>query len=235
MNRSLLEEFHSYFSNKETLNEQEKQFQLQLTEEIPYFIITRVSRDDLEHLKFDISNVSDEKMQKLASKLGDDYCDQLFWTSLGIMAENCLDIPKMGTTLCPICKKQSVEYDTESNTHYCMKCDAEWSDCFVLVEFPEDASYFEQNDIGFPCYNVDDNGARYIQEYDYIKYFGKNPDNIRYFKPIRWPESQQYVFDIFCEAIIADEKGLKEFGPSSFWVPVKQNNSLKLTEIHCQK
>ena len=221
MNRSLLEELHSYFSKKEMLNEQEKLFLVQLTGELPYFNVTSVSRDDLEHIEFDISNVSDEDMQKLASKLSNDYCDQLFWTSLAIIAEYCLDIPKKGTVLCPKCGNHPVEYDAESNNYYCLKCNVEWSDHFVLVEFPEDTSHFEQNDIGYPCFNVDDNGARYILEYDYIKQFGKIPDNVRYFKPVKWPESQQYVDDLFCEAIIADEKGLKEFGPSSFWVPIK--------------
>ena len=57
------------------------------------FIITEVSREDLETLGFDTSKVSDEIMERLASKLGDDYCEQLFWTSLDILAE-CMDIPK---------------------------------------------------------------------------------------------------------------------------------------------
>ena len=32
-------------------------------------------------------------MQKLASKMSDDYCEQLFWTSMDIIAEN-LGFPK---------------------------------------------------------------------------------------------------------------------------------------------
>lgn len=57
------------------------------------FEISSVSRDDLDYIGFDTSEVSDETMEHLASKLGDDYCDQLFWTSLRIMAEH-LGIPK---------------------------------------------------------------------------------------------------------------------------------------------
>lgn len=59
------------------------------------FIITEVSREDLEDIGFDTSKVSDETMERLARKLGDDYCEQLFWTSLEIMAEY-FEIPKKG-------------------------------------------------------------------------------------------------------------------------------------------
>ena len=57
------------------------------------FIITQVSREDLEEIGYDTSEVSDDTMERLASKLGDDYCEQLFWTSLDIMAEY-MEIPK---------------------------------------------------------------------------------------------------------------------------------------------
>ena len=57
------------------------------------FVITEVSREDLEEIGFDTSEVSDETMERLARKLGDDYCEQLFWTSLEIMAEY-FEIPK---------------------------------------------------------------------------------------------------------------------------------------------
>ena len=57
------------------------------------FVITEVSREDLEEIGFDTSKVSDETMERLARKLGDDYCEQLFWTSLEVMAEY-LEIPK---------------------------------------------------------------------------------------------------------------------------------------------
>ena len=61
------------------------------------FVISEVSREDLEELGYDASEVSDETMERLASKLGDDYCEQLFWTSLDIIAE-CMEIPKREIT-----------------------------------------------------------------------------------------------------------------------------------------
>ena len=57
------------------------------------FVISEVSREDLEEIGYDTSEVSDKTMEYLAKKLGDDYCEQLFWTSLNITAEY-MDIPK---------------------------------------------------------------------------------------------------------------------------------------------
>lgn len=58
-----------------------------------FFVIARVHRNDLEAAGFDTSNVTDDEMEQLASKLGSDYCEQLFWTALPIIAEH-LEIPK---------------------------------------------------------------------------------------------------------------------------------------------
>jgi hypothetical protein len=96
---------------------------------------------------------------------------------------------------------------------------------YVLVEFPEDAGYFEGNDIGYPCFNSEDNGARYVPEEDYINHFEREPHPNTYFKPIRWSESQSYMgsddsVSALCEPVIADEKGLKDFGSSAIWVPL---------------
>lgn len=58
------------------------------------FPITSVSREDLETLGFDAFNISDDTMEHLASKLADDYCEQLFWISLRVLAEDYFNIPK---------------------------------------------------------------------------------------------------------------------------------------------
>lgn len=57
------------------------------------FSISRLSREDLEEKGFDASDVDDKTMQRLADKLGDDYCEQLFWISLEIIAES-MGIPR---------------------------------------------------------------------------------------------------------------------------------------------
>lgn len=58
------------------------------------FCISRLSREDLESIGFDTSDVDDKTMQALAEDLGEDYCNQLFWTSLEIIAEESYHIPK---------------------------------------------------------------------------------------------------------------------------------------------
>ena len=57
------------------------------------FPITSVSRGDLDAKGFDTSEVDDATMERLASKMADDYCEQLFWSSMEIIAEY-MDIPK---------------------------------------------------------------------------------------------------------------------------------------------
>lgn len=51
-----------------------------------YFPITSVSREDLNDAGFESDNVDDATMMRLASKMGDDYCEQLYWNSLDIIA-----------------------------------------------------------------------------------------------------------------------------------------------------
>lgn len=62
-----------------------------------YFPISRLHRDDIKHLYEDnsnyekicdsVDNLSDQEMEYIARKLGDDYCEQLFWTSLQLIYE----------------------------------------------------------------------------------------------------------------------------------------------------
>lgn len=52
-----------------------------------YFKISSVSREDLEHKGYDTSNVDDDTMRRLASKMGDDYVEQLFWIQIPILAD----------------------------------------------------------------------------------------------------------------------------------------------------
>ena len=72
-----------------------------ITESIPAktfskesFCISRLSREDLEEKGFDTSNIDDNTMQRIADKLGEDYCEQMFWISLEIIAEEGFNIPR---------------------------------------------------------------------------------------------------------------------------------------------
>lgn len=60
-----------------------------------FFSITSVCRDDIIHAfennapaKKAVKNMDDDDMKHLASKMGDDYCEQLFWDSLRIIFES---------------------------------------------------------------------------------------------------------------------------------------------------
>lgn len=44
--------------------------------------------------KSDILKLTSSDMKKIASKLADDYCDQLFWSSLEIITESVLESKK---------------------------------------------------------------------------------------------------------------------------------------------
>jgi hypothetical protein len=56
------------------------------------FIITSVCRADLEN-NYDTSDISDETMEQLASKMANAYCDSGFWIDLPIIADY-LKIPR---------------------------------------------------------------------------------------------------------------------------------------------
>jgi len=62
-----------------------------------YYPISSLHLDDLEHLGFDVSKVTEGDMITLANKLSDDYCEQLFWNSLEILAE-AIGIPRKNKT-----------------------------------------------------------------------------------------------------------------------------------------
>lgn len=58
------------------------------------FEITAVSREDLSALGFYSRDILDSTMKRIASKMGDAYCENGFWTDLEIIAEEGFDIYK---------------------------------------------------------------------------------------------------------------------------------------------
>lgn len=234
MNRTLVENLHQHFEQMENPTNGEKHFLRELTGELPYFQITAISRDDLAQRGFDVSNVDDEDMRQLARKMESDYLEQLFWLSMEIIAAEGLDIPKY---MCPKCGNDASMYDSNDKIFECGSCDHHWAlteptGQFVLVQFPEDSSFFEEHNIGYPSFNRQDNGARYVPEHLYKAHFEKDADANALFAPVRWPDSQSYfeleetdeaTFEL-CEPIIADDKALLDFDSSAIWVPVNQIN-----------
>ena len=58
------------------------------------FPITSVCREDLESKGYNTKKISNSDMERLASKMEDDYCDQLFWESMNVIAGEALNFPK---------------------------------------------------------------------------------------------------------------------------------------------
>lgn len=219
----LLDDMRTYFEGKPSLTPQEQKLLRQLKD--GNFPIASVSREDLLSMGFDTRSVTDEQMCHLAKKMSDDYYDQLYCISMEIIAEG-LDFPRHPK--CPDCNCQRVILDEQSGTLRCENCGQEWHEnLFVLAEFPDDTSFFEERYIGYPSFGSRDNGARYIPEYDYISHFKKKPEQNKYFKPLRWPESQPYLYpdgpndsiDSLNEPV-TDDCGIEDFGENAVWVPL---------------
>ncbi len=237
MHRGLLLEIHKYFTDITNPTQEEKDLLLQLNGELPYFHITSVHRDDLLQVGFNGLCATDEQMGKIASKMSDDYCEQLFYLSLPIIADYA-KVPikkvKQKFEFCPKCENHNIQYDINNNNHKCNSCGQTWNDIYVLIGYQDgDTTYFEDDDIGYPCFNSEDNCARYVPEYEYILQYGKNPEPNSYYVAVQWPESQNYLeneeegneddiedsINELCE-LIEDEKGLEDFGSSAVWVPL---------------
>lgn len=230
MDRNLIEDLHKYFEEKEDLTPDERVFLIQLKDELPNFQMISISREHLAALGFKAEDVDDCDMKTLASKLADDYCTQMFDISLDIIADEGLEIPKHR---CPKCWKGASKYDSYNKKFSCHhSCNHEWmltepTGRYVLVEFPEDPSVFNDNEIGYDCYNSDDNGARYVPEHLYEAHLEKDPNPKKLMKPICWPESQLYLdlehsspskFEQ-CELVHGCEQ-IEEFGDNAIWVPL---------------
>ena len=220
MNR-ILEAVRAYFNAIENPTDEEKRIQALLAE--GFFPITSVCRDDLRARHFDADKATDEQMQELARRMADDYCEQLFWDSMEILAEN-IGIPKRKVDFCPKCESELIYFDVTTGRNRCSNCGQEWdNNTYAMVEFPDDGTYFEQEEIGFPVFEREDNGARLVPEYEYMLQYGRTPDREKCFRAVEWPESQPFIGNEEC-MLINDDEGLELFGSSAYWVPVKLLN-----------
>ena len=88
-----LQDYKKWFENE---SEKLKEIDSVLTslKDQEFFPVTFISKDDIIHafsnnseVKTIVKRLDDADMKHLASKLGDDYCEQLFWESLKIIFE----------------------------------------------------------------------------------------------------------------------------------------------------
>ncbi len=189
MERDLLENLNQYFEQKENRTNEEELLYMQIQGRLPYFPVTHVSRDDLQGRGFDVTDVDDYTMERIAGKMGSAYCDNGYWIDIDIIAEDV--VPKYK---CPKCWGDAGEfYDDQC---HCGRCNHDWevtkpTGRFVLVEGSE-SEFFEKHEIGIACFNSEDNTARYVPEHIYIAHFDSKPKAKHIFLPIGWPESQSY-------------------------------------------
>ena len=223
MLQQLLDDLRGYFEAKSSLTTQEQELWDRLKK--ADYPILGLQDDDLAQKGFDFRRITDEQMRQLAQQMTADYCKEDYWERLENTADD-LQLPRYPR--CPACGHNGVVFDETREMMLCEICDQTWHEhLYVLVEFPDDATYFEENDIGYPSFESEDNGARYVSEYDYIQRFEQDPPANAYFKPMQWPESQPHLFpdepnestDALCEAI-NDEKGRADFGEQAVWVPL---------------
>ena len=223
MLQQLLDDLRGYFEAKSSLTTQEQELWDRLKK--ADYPILGLQDDDLAQKGFDFRRITDEQMRQLAQQMTADYCKEDYWERLENTADE-LQLPRYPR--CPACGHNGVVFDETREMMLCEICDQTWHEhLYVLVEFPDDATYFEENDIGYPSFEREDNGARYVSEYDYIQRFEQDPPANAYFNPMQWPESQPHLFpdepnestDALCEAI-NDEKGRADFGEQAVWVPL---------------
>lgn len=73
----------SYFEAKEKPTRQEKDFARQLKLYSDTFVVSCVTREDIEGRGFDTSNVSDETIERIADKMGENLCETgAYWDAL---------------------------------------------------------------------------------------------------------------------------------------------------------
>lgn len=94
MRQDIKQEMLDYFKNKSDRTEQENRFLLFLQNEVEFFNITSVSRDDVNELNFDGANMTDAQMERLADKMENAYLANGYWDDLRLCAEY-MEIPKL--------------------------------------------------------------------------------------------------------------------------------------------
>lgn len=200
MIQTLLDDIKVYFNTIENPTTREQQLKQRLSE--GYFPITSVHRNDLVGKGFDVEKISDADMKILAKKMANDYCEQLFWPSMEIIAGEILNFPRTKDATCPKCNSKNIRYDINESRFHCDACSQTWDDkLYVLVEFPEGDTPFEEEENGNPIYESKDNGVLYVSEEDYIRHTGEYPDYDKCYRIVCWPESQKYTGVTGCEPI----------------------------------
>lgn len=97
MNNGLAKAVIEYFQKKQAdgiqLSVEESLMFEKAQSDITYYPVVCLSKDDLEAKGFNTTDVTDNQMEYMAKKIGDNMVEQLFWETLVCWAEY-MDIPR---------------------------------------------------------------------------------------------------------------------------------------------
>lgn len=125
MIRQFMEDSHSYLSGIENPTPKEKELLTQLNLCYDMFPIKSVTPEDLETKGFKIEEIDKCEIKELADKMADDYSEQLFWESMGVIADD-LDLPRHKH--CPRCKEFKNYSDEGDGNFVCNECGKRWKE-----------------------------------------------------------------------------------------------------------
>ena len=94
MKNNLAESVFNYFQNKlketgKPLTETEAQIYKMAESEMNCYPISVLSEEDIEKLGFKLNPQERKMLPHMADKLGEWYCEQLFWDNLDQLASSC--------------------------------------------------------------------------------------------------------------------------------------------------
>lgn len=94
MKYELKKRLFEYFNQKQDKTPEEKVLLISLGKEMGTFDVASVERDDLRTKDFDVTDVTDEDMERIANKMYDSYLDCGFWEDL-VEAAYDLDVKSL--------------------------------------------------------------------------------------------------------------------------------------------
>lgn len=88
MQHSLKKELLDYFNKIEDRTSQENRLRLFLANDVEFFDISSVSREDVDETGFDGQNMTEDQMEHLSNKMDRAYVEDGFWQDIASIADD---------------------------------------------------------------------------------------------------------------------------------------------------
>lgn len=213
-----LEKLRLYLSSKETLNIEEKALLGQIRDDLNYFPISVLHRDDLIESVYDGHLADDNTLVTMAKKMGEDYWEQLSSVQIPIIGDVC----KIPIPACPLCGEQP-RY--EDGYWYCenVDCQREWSYMkYAWITYSEETAFLFGYDIGFISDTSRSNNMSLFLPIDLFRmHFGKSPDKENIYQIFKIEDAddvEQLSEQGYIVEKVSDSKGLERFGQKGYWM-----------------